>query len=65
MKNILIPVILLLPVLTSCVSNDQFEERIDRRSEALENVQDRRKIRIDARQDRTDAWYDRAMNTTD
>ncbi len=47
---------------TSCVSNEQFEERMDRRSRGYEKVQERREIRLDERQERTDAWFDRAMN---
>jgi hypothetical protein len=48
--------------LASCASNDEFEDRMDDRSDWYSNLQDRRQMRQDARQDRTDAWFDRVMH---
>jgi len=50
------------PLLGSCSSNDDFQERMDRRNEGYMNYNERRKIRLDARQARTDAWFDRVMH---
>ena len=46
---------------TSCASNEDFAERMDRRNEHYMNYNERRKIRLDARQQRTDAWFERHM----
>lgn len=55
--------VVLVPVaLSSCVSNERFEERMDRRSQGYEKIQQRREIRLEKRQERTDAWFERAMN---
>jgi hypothetical protein len=62
MKSILLLSSALILTLTSCVSNDEFQDRMDRRNEGYGNFQERRAIRLDARQERTDAWYDRAMH---
>ena len=48
--------------LCSCASNDEFEDRMDRRTDTYSGFQERREIRQDARQDRTDAWFDRVMH---
>jgi hypothetical protein len=48
--------------LTSCSSNEELQERLDKRNETYSNFQDRREMRADARQQRTDAWFDRAMH---
>lgn len=48
--------------LTSCTSNDALEERLDRRNDAYSSIQERREMRADARQERTDAWFDRVMH---
>ena len=54
---------ILLPVfVSSCASNEPYEDRMDRRTDAYVGSQDRREIRQDARQERTDAWYDRVMH---
>lgn len=47
--------------LSSCASNEEFEQRMDKRNEGYTNYDERRRIRLDARQERTDAWYARAM----
>jgi hypothetical protein len=46
---------------TSCSSNDDFAERMERRNDRYMNYNERRKIRLDARQARTDAWFERHM----
>ncbi len=52
----------LLSALTSCASNEELQDRLDRRNDKYTNLQDRRQMRQDARQERTDAWFDRAMH---
>lgn len=54
--------LLLLALLSSCASNDELEDRMDRRNSNYQSFQDRREIRADARQERTDAWFDRVMH---
>ena len=49
------------PLLVSCASNDSFDERMDRRNDRYMSYDERRRIRLDARQERTDAWYARHM----
>ncbi len=49
-------------MLGSCASNDEFQDRMDRRNDGYMNYNERRGIRLDARQERTDAWFDRAMH---
>ena len=46
----------------SCASNEQLEQRMDRRNDAYSNYNERREIRADARQERTDMWFDRHMH---
>ncbi|MEO5916772.1 MAG: hypothetical protein ABIS50_21270 [Luteolibacter sp.] len=46
----------------SCASNEQLQQRMDKRNESYSNYNERREIRTDARQERTDMWYDRHMN---
>lgn len=48
--------------LTSCASNEELQDRMDRRNDSYSNLQERREIRQNARQDRTDAWFDRVMH---
>ena len=58
-------IIILLIVTTfcaSCASNDQLQQRMDKRNDAYSNYNERRKIRTEARQERTDMWYDRHMH---
>ncbi|QIF02337.1 hypothetical protein [Roseimicrobium sp. ORNL1] len=63
MKAILTTLVLAaLCCLTSCSSNDELQERLDKRTDAYSNFQERREMRADARQQRTDAWFDRAMH---
>ncbi|RYD31547.1 MAG: hypothetical protein EOP87_14505 [Verrucomicrobiaceae bacterium] len=49
-------------LLTSCGSNEDFQQRMDKRNEAYSNYNDRRKIRTEARQERTDMWFERHMD---
>ena len=46
----------------SCASNEQLQQRMDDRNDAYSNYNERRKIRTDARQERTDMWFDRHMH---
>jgi hypothetical protein len=48
--------------LASCSSNDGLEDRLDRRNDGYSGFQERREMRQDARQERTDAWFDRVMH---
>jgi hypothetical protein len=48
--------------LTSCASNDQLQERLDRRTDAAVNYQERRKMRNEANDVRYNAWFDRVMH---
>lgn len=50
-----------LVTLVSCASNEEFEDRMDRRNDTYDSWNERRSKRLDARQERTDAWYDRMM----
>lgn len=54
-------VLLVLLGLPSCVSNEKFGDRMDRRKSAYESWGERRAKRLEARQERTDAWFDRHM----
>ena len=47
---------------SSCANNEHLEQRMDNRNDAYSNYIDRREIRADARQERTDDWYDRHMH---
>ena len=47
---------------SSCSSNEQLQQRVDRRNDSYSNYNERRKIRTDARQERTNMWYDRHMH---
>ena len=47
--------------LVSCASNQELEERLEQRSDNYSNLQDRRGMRADARDERYNAWYDRVM----
>jgi hypothetical protein len=46
----------------SCASNDELQDRLDDRNDSYSNFQKRREMRSDARQGRTDAWFDRVMH---
>ena len=49
--------------LVSCATdNDDLQRRMDERNDAYSNYNERRKIRTDARQERTDMWFDRVMH---
>lgn len=46
----------------SCASDEEFDQRLENRNRAYSNYNDRRAKRLDARQERTDMWFDRHMN---
>jgi hypothetical protein len=52
----------LLLSLVSCTSDDDLQDRLDDRNERYLGLQQRREMRQDARQERTDAWFDRVMH---
>lgn len=54
--------VILVTGLSSCASNADFEKRMQGRNETYSNFNDRRDIRLDARQQRTDMWFDRVMH---
>ncbi len=63
MKRLLNILVLAVPCcLVSCASNEELQERLDDRNDAYINFQERREMRADARQKRTDAWFDRVMH---
>lgn len=49
-------------LLSSCASKEELEARLDKRNEKYSSFQERREMRADARQERTDAWFDRVMH---
>lgn len=55
----------ILPILmfgaVSCASNEQLQERMDRRNERAASFNERREIRLDARRERNDMWFERHM----
>ncbi|MES2476987.1 MAG: hypothetical protein V4640_14480 [Verrucomicrobiota bacterium] len=46
----------------SCASNEQLQQRVDKRNDAYSNYNERREIRTEARQERTDMWFERHMD---
>ena len=63
MKAILTTLVLsVLCCLASCSSNEELQERLDKRNQTYSNFQERREMRADARQQRTDDWFDRVMH---
>ena len=51
----------MMMTLASCVSNEEFADRMDRRNDAYDSYNERRTKRLEARQERTDAWFERHM----
>ena len=45
----------------SCASKQELDERLKRRNERYGDRQDRQSMRTQARQERTDMWFDRVM----
>lgn len=62
MKSSALTILLLSLVCASCASNDEFQDRMDRRNDSYSNYNDRRNSRLDARQERTDMWFERHMD---
>jgi hypothetical protein len=46
----------------SCATDEEFDQRLENRNRAYSDYNDRRTKRLEARQERTDMWYDRHMN---
>jgi hypothetical protein len=59
---LLLSVLCMMGNMVSCASNEEFDERMDKRNDAYSNYNDRRTKRLDARQERTDMWFDRHMD---
>lgn len=55
--------ILLTLTMTSCSSDDTegLRYRLDRRNEKYEDYNERRRMKLRARQERTNMWFDRVM----
>lgn len=51
-----------IPFLASCESNEQLQQRMDKRTEAYSKYNERREIRTNAREERDDMWFDRHMH---
>ncbi len=62
MKTILFLSSALILTLASCATNEELQDRVDNRTDAYSSLQERRSIRIEGRQQRTDDWYDRVMH---
>jgi hypothetical protein len=55
--------LLMAGVLTSCTTDtDELRYKLKKRNEAYIGRQERWKMRGQARQERTDAWFDRVMH---
>jgi len=53
----------LMMVLPSCTtSTEELKYKLEKRNERYFDWQERRKMRAEARQKRTDAWFDRVMH---
>lgn len=46
----------------SCASNEDLQQRMDQRNANYSSFTERREIRTDARQERTDMWFDSKMH---
>lgn len=64
MNILTIPLIAAATVCLACCasSNEELQQRMDQRNSNYATFQERREIRTDARQERTDMWYDRVMH---
>lgn len=58
----ILSILLLAVVGVSCASNDDFQDRMEKRNDSYSDYNERRNIRLDARQERTDMWFDRVMH---
>ena len=63
MKSLLRTLPLVCLYLSSCATdNAALQERLDKRNASYQQLQDRRQMREQARDERYDAWFDRVMN---
>ena len=60
--SILLALVCLIAGSVSCASNEEFDQRMEDRNRAYSEYNDRRTKRLEARQERTDMWFDRHMN---
>ena len=59
-----VPALFAALAFASCTTGSEgVQKRQDRRTDHYQETQDRREIREDARQERTDAWYERHMRS--
>jgi hypothetical protein len=49
-------------LLASCSTNEELQDRMDKRNDTYRNLQERMEIRQDAREERDQARWDRIMN---
>lgn len=56
---------LLLCLIPSCADDTSvdYHDKLEKRNEKYLNYNERRRMRIQARQERTDAWFKRVMGT--
>lgn len=54
--------IILAACCASCASNEDLQKRMDQRNANYSSFTERREIRTDARQERTDMWFDSKMH---
>ncbi len=59
---LIVPVLIAQSLLTSCVSNEEFEQRLDKRNAKYLEMEERRDMRLDARDERYEAWSDRVLD---
>jgi hypothetical protein len=65
MRRLKLPLLLLtlgsLTPFTSCSNNAEYKKELEDRNKAYSSYNERIQMRREARQERTDMWYDRAM----
>ena len=52
-------------IISSCAheSSEEYAEKLEKRNEKYSSYSERRRLRIQARQERTDMWFKRIMGT--
>ena len=53
-------------IISSCASDkspEEYAEKLEKRNKKYSNYSERRRMRIQARQERTDLWFKRIMGT--
>jgi len=66
-KILCLPVAALLGcILSSCASDkspEEYAEKLEKKNKKYSDYNERRRLRLDARQERTDMWFKRIMGT--